>query len=182
VTAPEHVHTDRLCLRPSDPGDLEAVHRIHADPATNVYNPAGPIGDLAQTRAMMEIWWRARAETGYGYWAVRESCAGTVLGVGGIQPKEVEGVAVFNLYYRFAPESWGRGYAAETALAAIDLAAAAQPARPVVAVCREDNLSSRRVAERVGMIPAGTVLHNGSPRMIYQSPRTPSFAALRRGR
>jgi RimJ/RimL family protein N-acetyltransferase len=179
VTNLDHMHTGRLCLREPELDDLEAVHRIHADPATNVYNPAGPVRDVAQTRNMMEIWRRARGETGHGYWAVRVSCGGPVVGVGGIQSKDVEGIPVFNLYYRFAPGVWGRGYAAETALAAMDLAAAL-PARPVVAVVHEDNGPSRRVAERTGMILTGTVLHNGSSRLIYESSRHPSFGALRR--
>ncbi len=179
MTAPDHVHTERLCLREPRPGDLRAVHRIHADPATNAYNPAGPVQDTAQTRAMMESWRQARLETGYGYWVIRTSCAGEVIGTGGIQQKSIENVLVFNLYYRFAPEAWGRGYAAETALAAIDLAASARPPRPVVAVCLDDNAPSRRVAERAGMILAGTVVHNGSPHLLYESPRHPSFAGLR---
>jgi RimJ/RimL family protein N-acetyltransferase len=177
----DHAHTGRLCLCEPGDEDTEAVHRIHADPATNVYNPAGPVQDIARTREMMELWRRGRAETGHGYWAVRESCDGPVLGVGGILPKTVEGIPVFNLYYRFTPGAWGRGYAAEVALAAIDLAAVGQ-ARPVLAVCHEDNAPSRRVAERAGMVPAGTVLHNGSPRLVYESPELPSFRALRRAR
>ena len=119
-----------------------------------------------------------RAEAGHGYWAVRDDCEAAVLGIGGILPKTIEGIPVFNLYYRFAPEAWGRGYAAETAIAAIDLAAE-QQSRPVVAICREANVPSRRVAERVGMTLAGTVLHSGSPCLVYESPKLPSFSALR---
>lgn len=178
---PEHRHTERLCLREPAAADLDAVHRIHADPATNVYNPAGPVQDLAQTSAMLDDWRQAWTETGYAYWAVRESCDGPVIGIAGILPRTVDGIAVFNLYYRFAPEAWGRGYAAETARAALELAAL-QAARPMIAVCHEDNLASRRVAETVGMVAAGTVLHNGTPRLVYESPKSPSFEARRRGR
>lgn len=179
MTVLDHVHTERLCLREPAPGDFDAVHRIHADPATNAYNPAGPVSDASQTRAMMETWRRARLETGYGYWVIRASCAGAVLGVGGIQQKIIEGIPAFNLYYRFDPEAWGRGYAVETALAALGRAASARPPRPVIALCREENAPSRRVAERAGMILAGTVPHKDSAHLIYESPGHPSFAALR---
>lgn len=179
MDALDHVHTERLCLREPSLDDLEVVHRIQADPATNVYNPAGPVRHSAQTQGMIEDWRQARVATGFGYWTVRESCDGPLIGVGGLTGKTIDGVPVLNLYYRFTPEAWGQGYATELAVAALNLASSADPPRPVVAVCREANAPSRRVAERAGLVPAGTTLHNGAPSLVYESPEHPLFSQLR---
>jgi len=62
----------------------------------------------------------------------------------------------WNLYYRFKPAAWGRGYATEAAAAALRAAEAVAADSPIVARTRPHNEPSRRVAERLGL------LHNPS--------------------
>ena len=50
---------------------------------------------------------------GFGYWVVEHQ--GEVIGIAGVKPVSVHGAPCWNLYYRFAPESWGQGLAAEAA-------------------------------------------------------------------
>lgn len=65
---------------------------------------------------------------------------------------EWSGRQVLNLYYRYGPESWGKGYATEVAREAIKVANIHLPELPVIARTRPTNVSSMRVAERVGLI------------------------------
>lgn len=58
-----HDHTERLCLREPMRSDLDDIQRIHRDPATNTYNPRGPMS-LGQCRTMLDTWiqqWRSGA-------------------------------------------------------------------------------------------------------------------------
>lgn len=80
---------------------------------------------------------------------MRDDADGPVVGRAGCASAEDRGW--WNLYYRFSPAVHGRGYATETARAALEAATAVDPARPVVAYLLEHNVGSRRTAERVGL-------------------------------
>jgi [ribosomal protein S5]-alanine N-acetyltransferase len=136
--------------RPTE-GDLDDVFRIHGDPRTNVHNPAGPDADLAASRRRLAEWLAHWAEHGFGYWAV-ESDAGRVIGFSGVRTETWRGRPVLNLYYRFAPEVWGRGIASAVAAHAVAWARAHHPDRPVLAYTTEDNEGSQRTALAAGLV------------------------------
>ncbi|GLZ78642.1 GNAT family acetyltransferase [Actinorhabdospora filicis] len=167
LDGPAHAHTARLCLRRPAPGDHTAMHEIHADPRTNEHNPGGPAGDPHETRAWLDGWIAEWDEHGLGYWSVRETCEGEVIGLTGVRRADIGGLASYNLAYRFRPETWGRGYAQEAADAAVTAAARADPARRVAAVLRPSNAPSRKIALRAGLSYAGMVDHHGEPAELY---------------
>ncbi|GAB2778551.1 GNAT family N-acetyltransferase [Amycolatopsis magusensis] len=145
------IHTERLILRPLRLDDREAVVRIQSDPETNRFNPDPP--DVRQAGKQFEYWLSHWEEHGYGYFAVVEAATGEVAGVGGVQSKEMHDEQLVNLYYRFRPQSWGKGYATEMARAAVEWAERALPDRPVVISVALVNEPSRRVAEKLGFTP-----------------------------
>ncbi|MEV0644221.1 GNAT family N-acetyltransferase [Phytomonospora sp. NPDC050363] len=177
---PGHVHTARLCLRRPRGEDALAHHEIHSDPATNLHNPAGPTLDPAANAADLASWRADWARDGIGYWMVRETCDGEVAGVGGVRRAAFD-VPVLNLYYRFRPSAWGRGYAGEVAGAGVEAARAFAPGLPVVAVLRPGNTASRRVAERAGLVFSRVLDKDGRPSELYVlDPPDPSPAFHRR--
>lgn len=146
------VRTDRLCLRRPDAGDGPAMFRVHGDPETNQYNPAGPDPDLAASEAKLHVWLQQWHEDGYGYWAVAVPPATTVMGFGGVRRITWRNREVLNLYYRLLPAVWGCGYATELAQTAVHLAQAYLPQHPIIACTRPANLASQRTAERSGLL------------------------------
>ena len=138
-------------VRPPGADDLDDVFRIHGDPRTNVHNPAGPDADLAASRRRLDEWLAHWAEHGFGYWAV-EYHDGRVIGFSGVRTGTWRGRPVLNLYYRFAPEVWGRGIASAVAAHAIREAGVHSPGRPVLAYTTEDNEASRRTALAAGLV------------------------------
>ncbi len=161
--------TDRVLLRPPTASDLDAAFEIHGDPATNRYNPAGPHRDVARSEAQLAEWLEHWGEHGFGYWAVEE--AGEVVGFSGVRHSVVEGEQVLNLYYRYRPSAWGRGFAREVAREAVAFAAEQLPDLPVVAITTPDNEPSLRVAERSGFVRAETIEHEGVPSVLLRGPR-----------
>jgi len=146
--------TTRLVLRAPVADDLAALFEIHHDPATNRYNPYGPDGDLAVSSARLAEWQAHWDEHGFGYWTIElaeGADRGPVVGFGGLRHADWLGRPVLNLYYRFGPDSWGRGYAKEMAVFAADAAAAAAPDLPVIARTKEDNIPSQRTALAAGL-------------------------------
>jgi RimJ/RimL family protein N-acetyltransferase len=169
VVSWDGLRTERLCLDRPAADDVPALHAVHADPETNRHNPSGPATDLAQIRGMVDEWRQHWDEYGFGYWAVRESPDGAVIGVGGVRRRDIDGESVLNLYYRFAVVTWGHGYATELATEAVRLAARDLPGVPVVAIVHPDNVASRRVAERAGLHLVGSTRHNGGERLFLRS-------------
>jgi [ribosomal protein S5]-alanine N-acetyltransferase len=151
VTTPNSVferRTERLKLRRLAPDDVEALVALHTDPRTNVHRPDGPMlaeESEAMARSLVDAW-----EDGLAYWAVELD--GAFVGIAGCEPRMTNGVAWWNLYYRFSPDVWGRGLATEAAREAVKVALAQRPARPVIARVRPSNVASIRVAEKAGLI------------------------------
>ena len=148
--------TDRLLLCRPSVADADAYFAINSDPATNVHNPAGPMVDPTAAAPVLELWARHWREEGYGYWTVRDPGSGEILGFAGVRPP-LRGEDFLNLYYRFRPSAWGKGYATEVGRAAMALAAKAAPGRVVAALIRPKNEPSIAVARRLGMHPEGEV-------------------------
>lgn len=146
------MHTDRLRLRRVVVGDLAAALAIMGDPETNRHNPDGT-PTPAYTTGQLEDWQRHWARDGIGYWAVE--LGGEVIGFGGLRTHDLDGEPTLNLFYRFAPAHWGRGYAPEMARAAVAWAGGAYPDRPVVILTDVDNGPSQRVAEKLGFVRVG---------------------------
>src|SRR5689334_13440733 len=149
MSAPDEVHTDRLRLRRVVAGDLVAALAIMGDPETNRYNPDG-VPAPSVTAGQLVEWQRQWATDGIGYWAVE--LRGEVIGFGGLRTHDLDGETTLNLFYRFAPAHWGRGYAPEMGRAAVEWAAGAWPDRPVVILTDLDNEPSQRVAEKLGFV------------------------------
>ncbi|WP_158843372.1 GNAT family N-acetyltransferase [Saccharothrix deserti] len=151
---PDEIRTDRLLLRRVGPDDVRSAIAVLSDPETHRFAPAGP--PSAEQAAKMLVEWQANwAHDGIGYWAVELPETGEVIGFGGVRHQERDGEPTFNLFYRFRPRHWGRGYAPEMARAAIEWASRAEPGRPVVIITDPDNTPSQRVAEKLGFAHVG---------------------------
>lgn len=77
-----------------------------------------------------------------------------------------------NLYHRFVPEAWGRGYASEVARYAVQWAASTHPGLPVLARTRPGNIASRHVAEAVGLVlqPDLQAYDGHGPMVVFGQP------------
>ncbi|MFJ2810592.1 GNAT family N-acetyltransferase [Kitasatospora sp. NPDC087271] len=162
--------SERLVLGRPQEGDVEAVFAIHGDPETNRYNPNGPHRDRTASREMLDGFVADWARDGVGYCTVstREEPE-AVIGFAGLYLHTLDGERVFNLYYRFRPSAWGLGYAAEAARAAMAEALPRFPGVPVVALIHPDNVPSRRLAERLGLLPDPDGRTDDEGRLIHRT-------------
>lgn len=121
---------------------------LHTDPRMTRFESDPP--DTAKAALLVDAWLAHWTEHGYGYCAVTTRTNPDVIGLAGIRVRGFHGEGVLNLGYRFCPEVWGRGYAAEAAQAIVDWRARNLPWMPLVASVNVANERSGRVAERVG--------------------------------
>ncbi|MBK1785866.1 GNAT family N-acetyltransferase [Prauserella cavernicola] len=161
------IRTERLILRRFGDADLPSIVRIQSDPATHPHDqwPATP----EHARALITLWDRHWLEHGFGYVAVVEARSGGIVGVGGVQTKDLEGEEVLNLYYRFHPDSWGKGYAPEMAGAVVGWAERALPRLPVVIVTNVGNVPAQRVARKLGFTQYKEDDYEGVPAKYYRN-------------
>lgn len=150
---PIELRTPRLRLRPLEPADREALHRLWIHPDVRrflwddrVIEPAEVDGVIAASAATF-------AAEGFGHFALREEEAGPLLGTCGLH-RYAPG-AEPELLYSLAHERWGRGYATEAARAVVDDAFARLGLARVVARADLPNRDSQRVMQRLGMAYAG---------------------------
>jgi RimJ/RimL family protein N-acetyltransferase len=165
------IRTARLALRRFRDQDLPTVLELQADPAAHPHEPR-PTGEH-EAKVLFAGWQRHWDEHGFGYVAVLEAHSRRFVGIGGVQTKELDGEPVLNLYYRFRPMMWGRGYAPEMASAVIEWAEREMPERAVVIITSTGNIPARRVADKLGFQEYRQGYYRGAQASYYRrgSPR-----------
>ena len=164
TTAPE-LRTDRLVLRGWRDSDLEPFAALNADPVVMEHFPA-PL-TRSESDAWVEVSRNRWREGGPSWWAVEVVGGAPFIGFVGLS--EVHFDASFapavEVGWRLAREHWGRGYAPEAALAAIDHGFEALGLDEIVSFTVPANTRSRRVMEKIGMRhdPDGDFVHPSLP-------------------
>jgi len=157
------LETKRLILRRWREDDFEAYASLCADPQVMRYLGGKTFDRTEAWRhlAMMIGHWQLR---GYGLWAVEEKATGQFAGrIGFLNP---EGWPGFELGWTLKREFWGKGYATEGARRALEYAFKKLD-KQVISLIHPENLSSIRVAERLGETVEGTAKIMGIDVLVY---------------
>lgn len=161
--APDLLRCGDLRLRRWQRGDDAPFAALNADPAVMAHFPAprSRSESLAEARALD----RRFDADGFGPWAVEEvgRFVGFVGGMRVMRPMPFPGGerpgACVEIGWRLAREGWGRGIATRAARASLADLFGRCGLGAVVAYTALGNEASRRVMERLGMIPDGTFAH-----------------------
>ena len=157
---PLPIETDRLLVRPFRPAsDTEPMATVYCHPEVMRFIPGGPLADLDAVRSTLEAHARANRMRGFAFWAAVERETGRVVGDVGFGIYEPTGD--IELGYTFARDSWGRGYATESAAACLRAGLAHLDVPRIVALVDAENEASLRVAEGIGMAAVETVEAHG---------------------
>jgi [ribosomal protein S5]-alanine N-acetyltransferase len=153
--------SERLLFRHAVMSDAEALFRIYGDPQTHTFNPAGPHPDIERSRQSLERRIANRKLYGFDDWAIAEkNHPDHIIGFGGIFVSEFNGEMTNNLGYRFEPDAWGKGYATELSMRAIEYGFEDVGLKQIVGVVRENHFASRRVLEKAGMKFIERIMNN----------------------
>lgn len=142
----------RLALRPPEPADTAAILAIHHDPTACAHNPSDMLTTHTEATDLCRRWLDHWQRHGFGYWVVRRHDESRVIGFCGLKVMSLRERLVHNLFYRFAPTSWGAGYATEAATEVVRWAIAHHPETPLIARVRPANAASHRVALHAGLV------------------------------
>jgi [ribosomal protein S5]-alanine N-acetyltransferase len=161
------LETERLVLRRMSMEDVPAMRLIHSDAELMwVY---GGVFDEEGTRAWIQrnIDRYRNAPLGLGFWAITLKNSGEVIGGGGCVWQETDRGVELEVGYQIRRDQWRRGYATEMARACIDYGFAMTDVDHIISLIRPDNVASRRVAEKNGLVVDREFDWKGTPHLVY---------------
>lgn len=166
--------TDRLRARHITADDFDVMYATYSDPIGARFVDDGAPISVADCRHWLDVTLRNYVTRGYGMSALclrghdpRPGAAGTVVGfIGLVHPG---GQPEPELKYSLRRAFWGRGLATEAARGMLAYGARAFALDEIIATVAEPHLASRRVLEKVGMVPVAVRPEDdGVPTMVYR--------------
>ncbi len=143
------LQTRRLFFRELTQADLRDLKEILQDPEV-VYAYEHEFTD-ADVQAWLDRQRMRYARYGFGLWALILKETGEMVGQAGLTMQPVDSEEVLEIGYLLKKRFWHNGYACEAAEACRQYAFAKLNADKVYSIIRTDNISSMRVARKIGM-------------------------------
>lgn len=167
ITYPDPVlETPRLSMRRWTFADRDAFRRMTQDPdVMRFMHDSVPLSDAEADSALASTIERYE-ELGFGDWAIVEQAAGEIIGESGLGM--LEGSDEIEIGWMLLPAYWGKGYAFEAASAVKQQAAHVLGLERLIALTRPDNAASIKLAGRLGMHPAGRLVHRGHDMLKFE--------------
>lgn len=148
------IETNRLFLRAFLPGDEKLLFELDSNPVVHKYLENNPIATIEQAREIIEKIQGQYVKNGIGRWATIEKSSGQFIGWSGLKfitDVENNQTNFYDVGYRFMPQYWGKGYATESAKAALEYAFNTIKLKEVIGTCHEENKASRKALEKCGL-------------------------------
>ena len=164
------LETERLRLRPFEPGDLEALHGIYSDPSVTRWLYDDP-RTLEETRELLSRKVAGAAVRAEGDWL----SAAVVVRASGMFAGDLsllwasEAHRQGELGFAFHPHHQGHGYATEASRPLLEFAFATLGLHRVVGRLEPRNVGSARVLEKLGMRREAHLVENEWVKGEWQS-------------
>ncbi len=146
-----HIDTERLILRELQVGDLHDWFEMDSNPEVHKYLGNQPVKNIEHIENAFLSIQQQYAENGIGRWAVIEKSSGNFVGWSGIKfmRQTVNGKIDFHeVGYRFLQKHWGKGYATESAKAAVRYGFEEMKLKEIYGITNVTNINSRKVLEK----------------------------------
>ena len=152
-----YIETDHLILRDLLDTDLEGMYELDSDPLVHKYLGNTPISTKQQAQDNIDFIRHQYKVRGIGRWAVVEKSTGEFTGWSGIKlnqgPKDaLNGYDNFyDIGYRFIPRYWGKGFATESALKALEYGFNQLRLDTIYGAADVENIASNTVLKNIGL-------------------------------
>jgi RimJ/RimL family protein N-acetyltransferase len=146
--------TERLILREFIPTDAHGMFELDSDPEVHRYLGNNPITTLQQSEQVIAMIRQQYVDLGIGRWAVIEKESGNFTGWCGLKLVTTSTNKHSNFYdigYRFIKTYWGKGYATESALAALNYGLNQMQLQQIYGMADVDNVGSNQVLRKIGL-------------------------------
>lgn len=168
------IKTARLLLRRWRDDDVDPFAAMCSDPEVMRYIGSGATRTRAQAQASIESYQHDWEEKGFGLWAVELLDDGEFLGFTGLSEPTFlpEIMPAVEIGWRFARQSWGKGYASEAARAALEYGLNDLGLSEIVSIYQAENHASERIMQKLGMFFDRDAIDPtcGRPIRVYRTP------------
>jgi [ribosomal protein S5]-alanine N-acetyltransferase len=159
------LHAPRLKLRNFTEGDLDRMADLMSDAQFMRY--ASGSYSREQTKAFLEKILAAYRDHVPSQFAVILRAENELIGYCGFFCQMVDGAEEIEIGYRLDPKYWGLGLATEAARAVRDHAFDDLKLDHVISLIHPENIASRRVAEKNGMVVEKETVFRGFPTIVF---------------
>lgn len=154
-------------MRPFHRDDVAAIADVLGRPEVMRFSLHGPYS-LPQSSAFVDRCVESYRTRGFGLWAVVPKGQASVMGYCGLCLQVIDGREDVEIGYRLHPQLWGQGLATEAAAIVLEYAFETLKLERVIACIDAENVSSIRVAEKIGLTYAQDSLFQGQiPVRVY---------------
>jgi [ribosomal protein S5]-alanine N-acetyltransferase len=162
------LETQRLILREMTLEDVPALDSVLGDAETMRWYPHAYSFEEVEEWIVRQI---SRYPTGTGLLGMVLKETGALIGDCGLVRLEVEGTLEPEIGYHVRRDCWNQGLATEAARAVRNYAFSTLDCDHVISMIRPENLASRRVAEKNGLMLDRTVFWRDYDHCIYRLAR-----------
>lgn len=148
------IETNRLILRELMPSDVTGMFELDADAEVHRYIGNKPIATMDEARQVIAFIRDQYVQNGIGRWAVIEKATGDFVGWSGLKlVKELinDHINYHDLGYRLLKKHWQKGYATESAKAALEYGFTMLNLPVIYAMIDPQNMASRNVLLKTGL-------------------------------
>ena len=177
------LHTERLLLTPFALTDLDLALEMWTDPEVAKY--VGGVMTEAEIRQQMSDVTKRGGNGGIGIWCIADRRTGEKLGDSFLLPLPIDEEdtdfslvvmgqmpdAEIEIGFFFKPSAWGQGYATEVCERLLQFAFQEASLNEVVSSVDEDNVASKKVLEKCGLLDRGRTRCYGKDSPIYRITR-----------
>jgi RimJ/RimL family protein N-acetyltransferase len=146
--------TDRLILRALLPEDVEGMFRLDSDPDVHRYLGKQPVQNIHQSGDMIANIRQQYSDFGIARWAVIEKGTGEFVGWSGLKlvtEARNNHTNFYDIGYRLIKDYWGKGYATESALAALTYGFNVLNLPIIYGMADIENVASNKVLQKIGL-------------------------------
>jgi RimJ/RimL family protein N-acetyltransferase len=146
----------RLLLRELTWDDLEKIHELESIFQVNEFNTIGNPKNIEETRQNITPFIEAKEKSPqYKYgWSITTLENNEFIGMAGVNLSN-DRFRIGEIFYKFLPNHWGKGYATEVSGKIIEFGFYTLKLHRIEASFATQNIRSRRVLEKCGMIKEG---------------------------
>ena len=152
-----HIETERLILRDVRDCDLEGMFELDSNPEVHKYLGNKPVKSRDQSQVYIDSIKSQYIERGIGRFAIIEKASGDFMGWTGLKFNTGDNETLgekrdfYDIGYRLIQRYWNKGYASESAIAALDFGFKNLNIETIVGAAETENIASNKILQKIGL-------------------------------